>query len=299
MKDRHGRGVEAVAFDCEMGYTTYGLELIRLTAVSWPHGDALLDCLVRPLGTVLDLNSRFSGVWPEDLANAVLYGSDNAPSPPPPLPQPHGSRSPCPPSLPPALPMAKNPQQARALLCAFLTPSTPLIGHAIENDLNATRLCHPTIIDTVITYPHFRGLPFRYGLKMLSSKYLGWNIQQDDTGRGHDSLEDARATGNLVRLNVKEKWKSLKAQGWQFSDGKLAPPSSGPGKNGDVDLANLVMDKALGKKRKSRGSEDDNSIGGLKQFLDRGLEGFADRGKQDLTIAYLEDGSEVDRRGMS
>ncbi|KXL51245.1 MAG: hypothetical protein FE78DRAFT_136215 [Acidomyces sp. 'richmondensis'] len=294
MKDKHGRRVEAVAFDCEMGYTTLGLELIRLTAVSWPHGEALLDCLVRPLGTVLDLNSQFSGVWPEDMANAVPYTSKDGILSPIPPPQPDGSSSSSPPPPSPALPMAKSPQQARALLCAFLTPSTPLIGHAIENDLNATRLCHPTIIDTAIIFPHFRGLPFRYGLKMLSYKHLGRNIQQEGAGRGHDSLEDARATGDLVRWNVKERWNILKAQGWHFSDGKLAPPPLGPGKKGEVEIADELLQKALGGKRNSRESGNGNSIGSLKQSLDRGLKRPADDEKQNLTVAYLEDGSEED-----
>ncbi|KAJ8126624.1 hypothetical protein O1611_g7014 [Lasiodiplodia mahajangana] len=72
----------AVSFDCEMGYTVYGLELIRLTVVSWPAGDMLLDILVQPLGEVLDLNTRYSGVRPEDMASAerCVVGSNYSPT---------------------------------------------------------------------------------------------------------------------------------------------------------------------------------------------------------------------------
>ncbi|KAK6394160.1 hypothetical protein LTR65_002006 [Meristemomyces frigidus] len=307
-KDGKGRRVGAVAFDCEMGYTTLGLELIRLTAVSWPQGEALVDVLVRPLGIVLDLNSRFSGVWPEDMANAVPYDSQHTPSLPPAPPQLDGSTASTPPPPPPPLPIVANPQTARALLCTYLTPTTPLIGHAIENDLNATRLCHPTIIDTVLSFPHPRGLPLRYGLRMLSAKHLSRQIQQGGA-RGHDSLEDARATGDLVRVKVREKWGLLRATGWTVVNGQLIAPH--PLKAGELEaragsdggLAEHLVERAVmgrgGGRRKSRqgtdgaeegSGEERGGVGnGLKAFLDRG-HGGDDEGAEHhkLSAAYLE-----------
>jgi hypothetical protein len=75
---------------------------------------------------------------------------------------------------------------ARALLFQFLQPDTPLIAHAIENDLNTCRIIHPAIIDTVLLYSHSDGLPIRHGLKYLSKKVLGLDIQTGGD-RGHDS----------------------------------------------------------------------------------------------------------------
>jgi len=212
--------INAVSFDCEMGYTTLGLELIRLTAVSWPEGEELVDVLVRPLGIVLDLNSRFSGVWPEHFANAIPYSSIHTTTSQPPTAVDGSADTTAPP-----LPVVSSPQEARNALCAFLTPTTPLIGHAIENDLNVVRLCHPTIIDTVVLFPHPRGLPWRHGLRALSSKHLHRSIQTGGE-RGHDSAEDARATGDLVRVKVGEKWKVLRATGWRFVDGRLTSPAT-------------------------------------------------------------------------
>ncbi|MCJ1243141.1 RNA exonuclease 3 [Trapelia coarctata] len=203
----------AVCFDCEMGYTTQGLELIRLTATSWPDGEELLDVLVRPIGEVLDLNSRFSGVWPTDYGNSVPYSADAKVSQDE---QGSGRR----------LPLVNSPDEARELLLAHLTTTTPLIGHAIENDLNSTRIIHPTIIDTVLLYPHPRGLPIRYGLKMLVRKYLNKDIQMGGA-QGHDSKEDARAAGELVLLKVMETWKSMKAEGWSVKSGDFHPPLPG------------------------------------------------------------------------
>lgn len=212
VKDRKGRVVGAVGFDCEMGYTAFGLELIRITAVSWPDHEPLLDVLVRPLGTIIELNSRFSGVWPEHFASAIPYADWQPPS-----------EQQDPSATPPPLPIVDNPQKARELLCSYLTPSTPLIGHAIENDLNATRLCHPNIIDTMLLYPHPRGLPLRHGLKMLTKKYLERDIQMGGD-RGHDSMEDAIATGDLVRVKVARQWREMQSKGWKFENGELVGP---------------------------------------------------------------------------
>ncbi|CAG9992668.1 unnamed protein product [Clonostachys byssicola] len=216
----------AVGFDCEMGYTVHGLELIRLTAVDWPSGNELLDILVRPLGDILDLNSRFSGVWPEDMARAkswsptddlsMLFKSGSE----------GGSEDGEVRSRKTDLKIVSSPEVARGLLFSLISPETPLIGHGIENDLNAVRIVHPTVIDTVLLFPHKAGLPYRHGLKMLMEQQLNRKIQQE-TGEkmlGHDSAEDARAAGELVRLRVMQEWTKLKKGGWKSANGALVPP---------------------------------------------------------------------------
>ncbi|KAK6008070.1 hypothetical protein QM012_004884 [Aureobasidium pullulans] len=227
VKGPNGKPPNAVTFDCEMGYTVFGLELIRLTAVAWPEGHSLVDVLVRPQGTILDLNTRWSGVTPEMYSSAVPYEEKMAMDallPPPPPGSSTSLSSDSPASGP--LPIVSGPAAARDLLCSFLTPTTPLIGHGIENDLNTTRLCHPTIIDTIILFPHPRGLPFRFGLKMLTKRHLGRDIQMGGAS-GHDSLEDARATGDLVRFAVGQRFKRLQRDGWTLNDGVLMPPLPG------------------------------------------------------------------------
>lgn len=205
-----------ITFDCEMGYTTLGMELIRLTAVSWPQNKEVLDVLVQPLGEVIDYNTRFSGVSQEHFSKALPFGAKKA--------EPDDSSSENGDLNPDSLRVADSPMTARKLLFDLLTPETPLIGHAIDNDLNTCRIIHPIIVDTVLLFPHPRGLPIRYGLKMLTSKYLERSIQTGGA-LGHDSKEDAIATGDLVRFKVGEKWKHMKLQGWTFEDSKLVPPS--------------------------------------------------------------------------
>ncbi|KAL8754745.1 MAG: hypothetical protein Q9184_005016 [Pyrenodesmia sp. 2 TL-2023] len=198
----------AVCFDCEMGYTTLGLELIRLTATAFPDGRPLLDVLVRPFGEVLDLNSRFSGVWPEDWAKATPFDEDAVQSDT---------------DARPILQMVESPVVARELLFNLLTPETPLIGHALENDLNAMRIIHPVIVDTCLLYEHPRGLPIRYGLKVLMKKFLDRDIQMGGD-QGHDSKEDARAAGDLIRRRIGKMWEQMKLEGWSVRDGEFYPP---------------------------------------------------------------------------
>ncbi|KAJ3557995.1 hypothetical protein NPX13_g9813 [Xylaria arbuscula] len=213
----------AVAFDCEMAYTVYGLELIRLTVVSWPAGETLLDILVRPVGEVLDLNTRYSGVRPEDMATAERceVGSDHQPTVMTTQDASHTPQR--------RLKIAGSPKIARDILFTIISAETPLIGHGLENDLNAARIIHSHCIDTVLLYPHKNGLPLRHGLKYLMQAKLGRQIQVDaseGTPEGHDSAEDAQAAGDLVRLKIKDEWKTMRMAGWTVgTDGELQPPS--------------------------------------------------------------------------
>lgn len=195
----------AICFDCEMGYTTHGLELMRLTAIAWPSHKPLVDVLVRPIGHLLDVNTRFSGITVEQFLNAKPY------DPADPKPRRNDIR------------IVESPYAARDLFFAHVSTSTPVLGHALENDLNTLRIIHPNIIDTVLLFPHKRGLPLRHGLRALAKEKLDIDIQQAGAA-GHDSYEDAKTTGELIRFKVAEKWKQLKHDGWEFRDGGVFPP---------------------------------------------------------------------------
>lgn len=224
---KKGKDKRPVCIDGEMGYTVYGLELIRLTATSWPSGDALFDVLVRPVGLILDLNSRFSGVYPHHMADAKPYTPSSS------LPSITLS------SKKQALHIVDSPAAARDLLFQCLTPLTPLVGHGLENDLNATRLIHPTIIDTALLFPHKAGLPYRNGLKALMQVHLNRHIQVVKAGivdgdgkeelEGHDSKEDANAAGDLVRFALGEEWGKMQRDGWKKADGAFVPPPATTG----------------------------------------------------------------------
>jgi DNA polymerase III epsilon subunit-like protein len=203
----------AVSFDCEMGYTTRGFEMIRLSACTWPTGENLIDVLVRPVGHILDLNTRFSGVTPEQFLDAVEFDPSQEKPSTTKVANIAGPDS----NTDTRLHIVPNPAAARALLLSHIAPSTPLIGHAIDNDLNVVRLVHPTIVDTALLFPAPGGLPYRLALKRLSKEFLDRDIQTGGAN-GHDSMEDARATGDLVRCKIAKDWTVLKASGWTVTE---------------------------------------------------------------------------------
>ncbi|KAG5360457.1 RNA exonuclease 3 [Yarrowia sp. B02] len=160
-----------VAVDCEMLYTTLGMELCRVTCIDYT-GKKTLDRVVRPTGRILDFNTRFSGI--SDLDEQIITET--------------GERGP-----------SVSFEEAHKLIFALVSPSTILVGHGLENDLIAMRLIHDRIIDTSILYPDFNP-KYKTALKTLALKYLKRTIQ---TGE-HDSMEDALAALDVVKYHLKK-----------------------------------------------------------------------------------------------
>ncbi|KIW03417.1 uncharacterized protein PV09_05192 [Verruconis gallopava] len=227
----------AVAFDCEMSYTTAGLEIVRLSACKWPSKEALIDVLVRPFGKILDLNTKFSGVTPEQFSNAI----DFDPEIHTPLPEPGAD------GAEQQMKIVASPAAARTLLTSYISPTTVLIGHAIENDLNVLRLLHPTIVDTSLLFPHHGGLPYRFPLRKLAKDLLNLDIQTADAA-GHDSMEDSRATGDLVRVKIGREWDKLVKQGWSVDRGKFYATIGG--KKREASLPPYMDSQGYSRKRK-------------------------------------------------
>ncbi|KAH3874779.1 hypothetical protein DPMN_038032 [Dreissena polymorpha] len=62
------------------------------------------------------------------------------------------------------------------------------------------KILHSKIIDTLILYPHPRGLPLKRSLKDIALTELNRSIQN---GVGHDSKEDAEVTMKLLLKKLK------------------------------------------------------------------------------------------------
>ncbi|CAO3614560.1 unnamed protein product [Cunninghamella echinulata] len=158
-QDKKERKAEKLlALDCEMGYTTIGMELIRLTVIN-DQMEIIIDEKVLPSHMIIDLNTRYSGI-------TTLGG------------------------------VTHNLASIQDLLGQYMNQDTILLGHGLENDLKALRIIHHKVIDTAQLYPHPSGLPFRYGLRTLATKYLSKFIQ--DSSAGHDSYEDSKTCLELL-----------------------------------------------------------------------------------------------------
>lgn len=149
-----------VGLDCEMGYTSKGLELIRLTVVDFFSGETIFDEIVKPSGKVLDLNTQWSGVS-EIPADALTLS-----------------------------------QLYELILYTILDSDTIIIGHGLENDLNAMRLVHHNVVDTAILFP--KGAYQKFSLKDLSFEMLDRKIQIGE----HSSEEDSLAAIDIIKAHI-------------------------------------------------------------------------------------------------
>uniref|UniRef100_A0A1X7UNJ8 C3H1-type domain-containing protein n=2 Tax=Amphimedon queenslandica TaxID=400682 RepID=A0A1X7UNJ8_AMPQE len=161
------------ALDCEMCYTTAGLELTRVTVIDWKL-DTVYDAIVKPKHPIVDYNTRFSGLAAKDFIGVTTTLSD-----------------------------------VQSKLLEFIYEDTILIGHSLESDLKALKFIHSTIVDTAIVFPHRRGPPFKRALKSLAVELLHKFIQ-DSVDDGHDSREDSVVCMELMIMKVKADLKQMK-----------------------------------------------------------------------------------------
>ena len=132
-------------------------------------------------------------------------------------------------------------------LLELLVPNAVVLGHSLNADLSALKLTHPFIIDTSFLYQHPRGPPLKSSLKWLAQKYLSREIQKGHGTMGHDSIEDARACLDLVKLKCEK----------------------GP-KWGTSDATTESIFKRLARTPKALGSSLSNSAGKTGAIIDHG-----------------------------
>ncbi|KAG8181997.1 hypothetical protein JTE90_014376 [Oedothorax gibbosus] len=161
---RRGQRRSIYALDCEMSYTTAGLEVTRVAVVG-ADGLTVFRTDVRPEHSILDLNTQFSGVTDRDVKMATSTLED-----------------------------------VQAFLLTLLNADSVLVGHALHNDLFALKMIHERIVDTSVVFPHPLGGRRGSSLKFLAKKHLDLSIQ--DSSSGHDCIEDARTCMNLMLKEI-------------------------------------------------------------------------------------------------
>lgn len=155
------------AVDCEMCYTTAGIELTRVTVVDI-NLKTVYDALVRPNNKIVDYNTNFSGITAEMMEKET-----------------------------------RSLRDVQAVLLSMFHSKTILVGHSLESDLNALKIIHSTVVDTSILFPHKMGPPKKRALKTLCIENLKRIIQENEAG--HNSVEDAEVCIQLVKFYLKNR----------------------------------------------------------------------------------------------
>jgi RNA exonuclease 1 len=199
------------ALDCEMCYTTRGLELARVTIVDINMKE-VYESLVKPEAEIIDYNTRWSGLTASSLKSCT-----------------------------------KRLKQVQEDLLKLFNKDSILIGHSLDSDFKALKFIHQNVIDTSVVFPHKSGLPYKRALRNLMSEYLQKIIQEDGSfiimiffllikrnsfdfeifeDEGHDSKEDATSCIQLMLWKINEDLKLKKFSNLNNSTIKMTESSS-------------------------------------------------------------------------
>jgi hypothetical protein len=155
------------AMDCEMVRTTAGMELGRITLIkivdfssASTDTEVVFDEIVRPSNRVVDYLTQYSGITPEMLSEDASCVSI---------------------------------EQVQAALLTTIAAEDIVVGHSLENDLQASRWTHSRVIDTSVLF-RTDGQSFKHSLRNLAATLLKVTIQTGD----HCSEEDALASLQLA-----------------------------------------------------------------------------------------------------
>lgn len=146
--------------DCEMSYTTNGLEVTKVCVVG-ADGLPVYNTFVKPEHPILDYNTFYSGVTANDFKDLSVTLAD-----------------------------------VQAYLLKLFNENTIVVGHSLNCDFMALGLIHLKVVDTSVIYRKKDNPDQKPSLKELAQDYLQSTIHDGTTG--HDSVVDARTALELA-----------------------------------------------------------------------------------------------------
>ncbi|XP_060076075.1 RNA exonuclease 5-like isoform X2 [Ylistrum balloti] len=153
------------AIDCEMCLTVrLKSEVTRISVVN-EDLECIYDTFVKPHHRIRDYVTKYSGITKQILDPVQTRLSD-----------------------------------VQKYLRKILPDDAILCGQSLCGDLNALQMFHPYVMDTSVMYNLNGDRKRKTGLRRLASVFLKRDIQGDASG--HNSIEDASATMELVKLKL-------------------------------------------------------------------------------------------------
>jgi RNA exonuclease 1 len=166
-KSKSMKSTSMIAVDCEMVLCEDGTEAVVKVCVVDRNLEVKLNELVKPNKAVADYRTSITGVSAEDLEGATC-------------------------SLTYIQKSIKN----------LLRYGTILVGHSLNNDLQALKIDHGRVIDTSFVFKIGYGSTLRRpSLSDLCKSVLGFELRKK--GKPHNCLDDARAAMKLALAKIK------------------------------------------------------------------------------------------------
>ncbi|PIN09355.1 3'-5' exonuclease [Handroanthus impetiginosus] len=165
-KSKAMKSTEMIAIDCEMVLCKDGTEaLVKVCAVD-RNLQVKLDEVVNPNKEIADYRTEITGISATDL-DGVTYS-------------------------------LKDVQKS---LKKLLSHGTILVGHSLNNDLQALKLAYTRVIDTSYVFKYANGLANKKpSLSLLCKAMLGYELRVQ--GNPHNCLDDACAAMKLVLARI-------------------------------------------------------------------------------------------------
>ncbi|XP_078317997.1 uncharacterized protein LOC111120909 isoform X2 [Crassostrea virginica] len=152
--------------DCEMCLTVARrLELTRISIVN-EKLEVLYDTFVKPHNRIINYLTEFSGI-----TKAILD------------------------------PVTTRLSDVQKKIRELLPANAIICGQSLGGDLRAIKMYHPYVIDTSCIYNLSGRSGMKTGLKRLTEMFVKETIQEGT--KGHNSVEDAKATMKLVQHKLK------------------------------------------------------------------------------------------------
>lgn len=143
------------ALDCEMLYTTAGMDLAAISIVD-SNCHLVYETMVLPDAPIIDYNTEYSGLKEEHFRGVTTRLGDV-----------HGK------------------------LLSLVGSRTILVGHGLDHDLLRLKVIHDRIVDTSAVYPHPKGFPVRHKLSALMDIHFGMKTKPSSTFKCRGDAEAA------------------------------------------------------------------------------------------------------------